>query len=203
MARQPRHPGRGDEERPGSTGQGGCQRQTRREPRASATESRPPPGPRAGRDGWSPPQPFQGGGTEPGVPAVLACKCPRSSADRAPDYGSGCRRFKSVRGYAARTTQGWSPVARTADIGTWRSRGALRSGGPQVASSNLVVPAHLGTAQLGSAPRSGRGGRRFESGRPDSAPPGDASRWAPAAVPKTVGGNSRGRSTRPVSAMRR
>jgi hypothetical protein len=103
---------------------------------------------------------------------------PYSSADRAPDYGSGGPRFESSWGHA-----------RSSGCGA-----ACRRSRPE-----------RDVAQLGSASALGAEGPRFESGYPDKADrcphgsrahpvcgsehhPGGASRQlAPATVPKTVG----------------
>lgn len=76
---------------------------------------------------------------------------------------------------------------------------AHRSGGPGAAGSNPAIPTTTGRGAAWSA----RSLRVREDAGSNPADPthGDASRWVPAAVPKTVGGNTRGRSTRPVSAL--
>ena len=81
----------------------------------------------------------QGRGTEPDVPIVPARTCPRSSVDRAPDYGSGCRRFKSVRGYFATPHQGME-VGGVIAIGIWRSLVARVLGEHEVVRSNRAIP---------------------------------------------------------------
>ncbi len=53
-------------------------------------------------------------------------------------------------------------------IGTWLSLVEHRAGGAGVVGSNPAVPTNGLWRSLVSAPRSGRGGRRFESGQPDS-----------------------------------
>lgn len=83
------------------------------------------------------------------------------------------------------TQQGLAPVAQwieheITDLGvagsnpvggsfeTWRSLVAHPAGGRRAAGSNPAVPTQRVLAQLGRAPRSGRGGRGFKSLVPDS-----------------------------------
>jgi hypothetical protein len=104
-------------------------------------------------------------------------------------------------GWPPPTACGWgqNPAYRPASshLGMWRSSVAHRSGGPgapvQVRPSRQRVVAQLGQRS--------RFGSEDAGSNPADPTHGDASRWAPAAVPKTVGGHSRGRSTRPVSAL--
>jgi hypothetical protein len=80
-------------------------------------------------------------------------------------------------------------------------------GGPAAGEPPLAAPGmdrqHRAVAQEVARPPWEREDAGSSPAGPTQHHLGDASRWAPAAVPKTVGGHSRGRSTRPVSATRR
>jgi hypothetical protein len=112
---------------------------------------------------------------------------------RAPARGAGGRRFEPGHPDARRSPLAPGPIP-AADATTGMK--SPHAGREWVPGSWEEERQPLGVVQLGRTPRSGRGGREFESPHPDF---GWASRRpAPAAVSKTVGGNPCEFDPRPI-----
>lgn len=99
-------------------------------------------------------------------PRRISCPCSSARIERGPTK-AGVAGSNPVRGTTHAHHKGMEVGDAPAISGYGADWVARRSGGPEAGGSSPSIPTHLGMAQLGSARRPGRRGRRFKSGYPD------------------------------------